>query len=202
MCTKCYIKGEASAKLTSKGDFEISSIAHELGDAFNDTFHEINEYGVLVVDEIRDFIGDTGRTFAEAFLELRTDDLEGFDLPSPNIDFDVDVGDFPDTVFDVAFKDIDIFVQLSIVLSAGLTYELNLYSSKQLGIEIDTIFVGVVASIDLILSVEAEIVIDTGFHIKLDDTVGMKLALFADEASHLTLLVLSKLFAGSNLFIN
>ena len=63
----------------------------------------------------------------------------------------------------------------------------SLYSSKQLGIEIDSIFVGIVASIDLILSVEAEIVIDSGFHIKLDDTVGMKLALFADEATQLTL---------------
>lgn len=113
----------------------------------------------------------------------------GYDLPRPNIDFNLDIGGFPDTILDVQFKDTEIYVELGITLSSGLTYSLNLYSSKQFGVEINSVLVGVVASIDLILSVEAEIEIETGFHIKLDDTVGMRLALFADEASHLTLFV-------------
>ncbi len=187
VCTKCYIKGEASAKLTSNGDFNMSAVAYGIKDTFNQTFHEIADYAVTVAD---DFGGDT-IDHVNALVHWDLKKLKGYDLPRPNINFNLDIGGFPDTILDVEFKDTEIYVELGITLSSGITYSLNLYSSKELGVEINSVLVGVVASIDLILSAEAEIAIDTGFHIKLDDSVGMRLALFADEASHLTLFVTS-----------
>lgn len=114
-------------------------------------------------------------------------ETHGFQIPSPNIDFNVDVVDFPDTVLEVEFVDAEIYVELGITLTEGVTYTLNLYSSKELGVQVEDVFAGAVVNIDLILSVEAGIEIDTGFHIKLDDKVLMRLTMFAKEASHLAL---------------
>lgn len=143
------------------------------------------------MDELKNYTTDTIGSAAKDVLTFSSfSDIDGFDPPPPQIDFNVDIGDFPDTILEVEFKDTEIYVALGITLSAAVTYELNLYSSKELGVQIDSIFVGVVASIDLILSAESQVEIDTGFHIKLDKSMGMTLALFADEASHLTLFVL------------
>lgn len=113
--------------------------------------------------------------------------LNNVKIPPPNIDFNVKL-DFPDYELVVEFEHTELYVELTTVLSSGLTYTLTLYSSKNLGISIDdSLFLGVVFSIDLILSVDSAIEIQNGFHIKLDDKVIMNIALFAKEASSVTL---------------
>jgi hypothetical protein len=80
-------------------------------------------------------------------------------------------------------------VLLETVLSGGLTYSLNLYTSNSpIGVAIsDEIMAGVFFTIDLILSTEAEIDIHSGFHIKLDDGVAFDIALFSQNVSDTTL---------------
>lgn len=104
-------------------------------------------------------------------------------VPPPQVDLNVNV-DLPGYDLEVEFENTELYIELKLVLSSGLTYNLPLYSSKNLGVQFsEGFFFGVVFSIDLILSVENEIEISSGFHIKLDDKVVMKIALFGKEAS-------------------
>lgn len=113
--------------------------------------------------------------------------LEGFDLPAPQIDFNINVT-APDTKLQVDFKDVEVYAELGIVLSSGLTYTLNLFSSKELGVQIGSVLVGVVVNLDLILSTQTEVDLNTGFHMKLDSAL-LDITMFADEASHIDLYV-------------
>ena len=91
---------------------------------------------------------------------------------------------FPGTILEFQFDGVEIFVELDIILGSNLSYKLNLFKSTQLGIELDEdLFLGLVFSIDLFLSVDSEITITSGFHLLLEDGVLIRLALFAKEAS-------------------
>lgn len=135
------------------------------------------------------YIAQTGSEVKDKVLHLESfDDINGFSLPPPDIDFNVNVA-LDDVSLDVVFTNTEIYVELSLVLSKSLTYSLNLYTSTELGYAVGKVFVGFVVTVDLLLSVESQIEIDAGFHIQFDDDVSMSLALFAEEASHLALLV-------------
>lgn len=110
-----------------------------------------------------------------------------FRLPAPQIDFDLEVPEFPETEMEIELRGVDMFVELGVTLSEGLTYTLPLFRSTQLGGQVGNVFVGAVVSVDLILSVVASVEVDTGFHLRMDEGVVMKLGLFAREASDLSL---------------
>ncbi|KAK1977953.1 hypothetical protein LZ30DRAFT_600176 [Colletotrichum cereale] len=125
-------------------------------------------------------LGDIGNEFAETFDNITTYardyvsgvagklsdglDADDFDFPPLNITFDVD---------------------LDTTLSAGLNYKLNLYTSTTpLGARIgDDLQLGVVFAVDLILVVESEVQMSSGFHIRMDDRVGFDIALFSKNVS-------------------
>ncbi|KAJ6782776.1 hypothetical protein PWT90_04133 [Aphanocladium album] len=185
-CQKCYIKGSASATITAKDNFNLTAEASSIKHSVNNTLHEIANYASQVVDDMKDYVSNTTREFVKDITQLDSlSDLHGFKLPPPNITFDVDIGKLDDVSLEVVFTEAEIYVELSILFSAGITYSLNLYTSSELGYEVGKVFVGFVATIDLILSVESQIELDSGFHVKFDKNMGMKLALFSDEASHL-----------------
>ncbi|KND92546.1 hypothetical protein TOPH_02798 [Tolypocladium ophioglossoides CBS 100239] len=169
-CTKCYIKGRASAKLTANSSFNTSQLVHQAVDGIGDTWDNMTTYAKNITKLISKNITH----------------LDNLEIPPPNIDFNVKL-DFPDYELMVEFENTELYVELATVLSSGLTYTLTLYKSHDLGLDIDdSLFFGVVFSIDLILSVDSEIEISNGFHVKLDDKVIMNIALFAKEASGLT----------------
>lgn len=189
-CQKCYIKGSASATITAKENFNLTAEAASIKSSVNNTLHEIADYASLVVGDMKDYISNTTGNLIQDITHLDSlSELHGFKLPPPNITFDVDVGKLDDVSLEVIFTEAEIYVELSILLSAGVTYSLNLYTSSELGYEVGKVFVGFVATIDLILSVESQIELDSGFHLKFDKDMGMKLALFSEEASHLELFV-------------
>lgn len=189
-CQKCYIKGSASATVTAEDNFNLTTEAIKIKSSVNNTLHEIANYASLVVDDMKDYISKTTGEFINDVTHLDSlGDLHGFKLSPPNFTFDVDVGKLDDVTLEVVFAEAEIYVELSILLSAGITYSLNLYTSSELGYEVGKVFVGFVATIDLILSVESQIELDSGFHLKFDKHMGMKLALFSEEASHLELFV-------------
>lgn len=72
---------------------------------------------------------------------------------------------------------------------AGATYELNLFTSNTpIGIGAGKdLTLGVVFKMDLLLSVQGSVDISSGVHIKLDDGVGINIALFGDAVSKLVL---------------
>lgn len=135
---------------------------------------------------MKDYISNTTDVFIQDVIHLDSfDDIQGFQLQPPKIDFDVDVDSFDNVSLEVVFTDAEIYVELAILLSAGVTYSLNLFTSTELGYEVGKVLIGFVATIDLILSVDSKIELDTGFHVKFDKDMAMKLALFSKEASHI-----------------
>ncbi|KAG7083003.1 glycolate oxidase [Colletotrichum scovillei] len=172
VCTKCYIKGKASAHLTIDGTFNATKVATDIGNEFEETFDNITAYAKNYVSGVVDNLSDG----------LDADD---FDFPPLNITFDLDVPSFPEASLGFGFEDLEIYMQLDTTLSAGLSYTLNLYTSTTpLGSKIgDDLLVGVVFSIDLILSVESELQMSSGFHLRMDDDVGFNIALFSKNVS-------------------
>ncbi|GKT84282.1 LOW QUALITY PROTEIN: hypothetical protein Ct61P_02132 [Colletotrichum tofieldiae] len=172
VCTRCYIKGKASAHLTIDGSFNATQVAKDIGDEFEETFENITTYA-------KDYVSRVTNNLADGL------DAEDFDFPPLNITFDVNVPEFPEARLGFGFDDLELYMQLDTTLSAGLTYTLNLYTSTTpLGSKIgDDLLLGVVFAVDLILSVESEVQMSSGFHIRMDDSIGFDIALFSKNVS-------------------
>ncbi|OLN97744.1 hypothetical protein CCHL11_07916, partial [Colletotrichum chlorophyti] len=173
--TRCYLKGKANAHLTIDGTFNATKVANDIGNEFQETFDNITTYAL-------NYISGISKKLAYGL------DADDFDFPPLNIDFDVDIAEFPQARLGFDFEGLELFMQLETPLSSGLAYMLNLFTSTTpLGSKIgDDLLLGVAFSIDLILSVESDINISNGFHIRLDDKVGFDLALFSKNVTSLS----------------
>ena len=161
----------ASAKLTVQGDFNMTNAMIVAKQDFHNILHSLFQYGKDLVKNFK--VSDLDQLTVE---------------PPPHIDFDVKIPELPDTELEITFHDAEIYVAIDTELSAGLTYTFTIFRSTELGVQVtEKLFVGAIFSIDLILTVDSEITISNGFHLKLDDDVSLKIALFAKEASHLSL---------------
>ncbi|KAF6804701.1 glycolate oxidase [Colletotrichum sojae] len=172
VCTKCYVKGKANAHMTIDGTFNATKVAKDIGNEFEETFDNITTYA-------KDYVSGVAKKLSDGF------DADDFDFPPLNVTFDVPVPEFPQCKLGFGFDDFEMYMELDTTLSAGLTYTLNLYTSTTpLGSRIgDDLLLGVVFSIDLILSVESEVQMTSGFHIKMDDSVNFEMALFSKNVS-------------------
>ncbi|KAI8963463.1 hypothetical protein F5Y11DRAFT_365057 [Daldinia sp. FL1419] len=178
-CTTCYIKGNATAEFSIDGDFNATQA---LGNFTSEVGDEILNTTSQVIDYIEDYIPTVFHNLKDGF------DLDDFDFPPINISFNVDVPDIPECRLQFKFDDLELYMLIDTVLTAGATYNLNLYSSKTpIGISANNdLFIGVVFSVDLILSADMEIDISSGIHIKLEDGVGLDMALFGQNVSSIT----------------
>ncbi|KAJ4309544.1 hypothetical protein N0V84_011448 [Fusarium piperis] len=100
-----------------------------------------------------------------------------------DVDFNIDLPEIPEFRLQFQFDGLEMYMLIDTVLSAGATYTLNLYTSTTpVGFAVsDNLEVGVIFTIDLILSVEGEINISSGFHLRLDDGVVFELGIFSDK---------------------
>jgi hypothetical protein len=126
--------------------------------------------------------------------EIKKDgfDLKDLSYPLPTIDlaFDLDVPSVPDTDLQIKFDDLELYMELNTVISTGATYAIKLFATQSpLGIMVGDLVLGAIISVDLVLAVEGEIDISSGFHIKLDDGVELNLALFGDKVSNMNMSV-------------
>ncbi|KAL7789895.1 hypothetical protein V8C37DRAFT_385411 [Trichoderma ceciliae] len=175
ICTKCYMKGQASAKVTANGSFNLSSAFDQAQDSFENTWHSITAYAKNVTEKIASDI--------PLHADHLFDDFEN--ITAPDIDFNLDLR-FPDYSVDVNLTDVEIYMEIDTVLSAGITYTFNLYQSKTIvGVALgDDLLLGAVFSVDLIFSVNGQIDIQSGFHVHFDN-VRTQIVLFGKEASKL-----------------
>jgi hypothetical protein len=143
----------------------------------------VGQLGGQVVDYIIDYVPGVGTKLADGF------DLDDFDLPPAKFNFNVDVPEIPEFRLQFKFEDMELYMLIDTVLSSSATYNLNLYTSNTpIGLSVGKdLMIGVVLSIDLILSVNGEIDISTGFHLKLDEGVTIDISLFSDDVSKITL---------------
>ncbi|KAI1088314.1 hypothetical protein F5B19DRAFT_486056 [Rostrohypoxylon terebratum] len=177
-CTTCYIKGNATAQFSVDGKFNASQA---LSNFTSEVKTEVLNTTEQVIDSIEDYFPTVIHNLADGF------DLDDFDFPPINTTFDIDLPDIPECHLQFQFDDLEMYFLIDTVLSAGATYNLNLFSSNTpIGISAgNDLFLGVVFSVDLILSVNAEIDVSSGFHIKLDDGVGLDMSLFGRNVSNI-----------------
>ncbi|KAL5409184.1 hypothetical protein PMIN03_006114 [Paraphaeosphaeria minitans] len=177
-CTTCYVKGIASAGLHIADDFDA-------GEALNKTiasvFTTVDNFTQEVEDYFEDYFKGVASNLDDGI------DWHDFAFPPLNYSFDMDIKPIDDVTLNFMFDDMELYLELNTVLAAGATYELNLFTSNTpIGVGVGKgLMLGVVFKVDLLLSVQGEIDISSGLHIKLDDGVGIDIALFSHAVSNI-----------------
>ena len=184
VCETCYIKGAASAAFSITGTANSTEIFADFSSSVIDEVRDVTDQFLnqtsAVISSLAD---DLGREFTE-FLDQGTDNEIEIDIPPLAINFDIDVTPLPDVRVKFTLeRDFEIYVKLNTKISGSASYELNLFSSNTLaGLSVpDTVTAGLVAVVDLIIELDAEINIRSGFHVQFDDDVAFELAMFSTD---------------------
>lgn len=180
VCSTCYVKGNVTAELLIDDNFNATQAIDQTLDEVKEEVHNFTEQ---VDDYLKDYFRGVISNLDDGF---QTSDLI---FPTFNYSFSMDIATIPECHLKVQFDDLELYMQTNTILSLGSTYELNLYSSNTpVGISITKdLELGIIFAIDLILSVNGEVDISSGFHIRLDDGLAIDIALFSDEVSDIIL---------------
>jgi hypothetical protein len=173
-CISCYVTGNLSASFTADGTFNASQAFSSLEAEFSDVIHN---FTAIVTNEIVN-------TTESDLKDLANGDFDAITLPTMPLNLTLDVAGIPQTQLQLNFSNFDLYVELETILS-GPEYTINLYTSETplglaAGQEAD---LGVFFTVDLLLSVDFEIDILSGFHLKLDDGISLTLNLFDKNIS-------------------
>ena len=161
-CNACYLKGTATGDFSVEGDFNVTAFVDNLE------------------SEIKNFTTGLESYVAEY--------IKGNDTAVTELDFDVPAPHLPEYHLHFQFDGLELYMLLDTVLSGKATYTLNLYTSETVyGIAVGDEQVGVVFAVDLVLSAESQLDISSGFHLRLEDGVGIDVSLFAEDVSSITL---------------
>lgn len=174
-CTKCYVKGTASVQLTiSDNDFNLTSA--------------VDSVEAQVSEEIKN-LTTTALTAAKEFVGNLT---QGFDKPNFNgfaidADFDIDMPPLPECQLKFTFDGLELYLQLGITLEG--TFSIPIYRSQTpLGISIgDEFEMGAFLTVDLVLSADSGLEMETGFHIQFEDGIVFDIAMFSKNVSSVAL---------------
>jgi hypothetical protein len=105
------------------------------------------------------------------------------------VDFtDINIPD-PKAALRIVLDGLDIYALLNAKLYAGATYtETLLHTNTDFGLSKDSdLWLGAVIFVELILSAEAEIDLESGFHIELDDEIAIDIPMFGDNITSISL---------------
>ncbi|EWG47592.1 hypothetical protein FVEG_07659 [Fusarium verticillioides 7600] len=179
-CATCYIKGTATTEFIYDREFNVS---RAFSNFTSQVRREIDNLADETADYIENYIDTVADNLDDGF------DLDDFDLPPLDYNLNVDIPEIPEFRLQFQFDGLEVYMLIDTVLSAGATYTLNLYTSTTpAGFAVrDNLELGVIFAIDLILSVEGEINISSGFHLRLDDGVLFDIAIFSKRISNLTI---------------
>ncbi len=176
------------------GGFNASRIYHQAIYSVEDNLRNFTTYVEDWTDKA--FDNFTDETFGEHWYDV-TDwdlDIEDYELPTFDYDFNMKVPAMPEASLCFTFDDLELYMELDTTLSLYSTYTLNLYTSPPavgpipIGFKVsDDFLIGVVFTIDLILTASGFIDISSGFHIKLEDGLAIDFELFGKDASGITL---------------
>lgn len=178
VCEECYIRGAATGSFTVNGNFSdvLLNQTLEIG-------NEIENVTTEAVGQLKNATGAVLLEFGELMFEGDTD----IDWPTLDVDFDLDLAPLPEVKIGFVFDDdFELYLKLNTKISAASTYELNLFSSKSPTFGFsqgDDITAGLAVVIDLIIELDAEVDISSGFHMKFDKGVGAELVMFSRNIS-------------------
>lgn len=176
ICSQCYIKGQATAEIVAAKDFNATQ---EIRKTIDVVQGKVENFTDMVDDYFVNYTKGVIRKFGDGI------DLKDFEFPTFPFNFTLYVPTIPDISLKFRFDGLELYMKTNTILSAGATYELNLYSSTSpVGIAISKdLKLGVIFAIDLILSAQGQIDISSGFHIKLKDGLQLNIEMFNDKVS-------------------
>ncbi|KAE8453288.1 hypothetical protein EG329_011355 [Mollisiaceae sp. DMI_Dod_QoI] len=175
-CTTCYVKGTATGQLLFAENFNATQAFQNFTSAVES---DVTSLGSTIANYTENYLEQI-----DSLSDFNIDHLDNITLP---FDLDMNFTDIPECVLNVNFDGLELYVQLDATLSTGATYDLNLYKSETaIGIDVGDLEIGIIFTIDLILSAEAEIDISSGFHIMLNDGVVMNIPMFGESVSNIT----------------
>lgn len=198
-CVTCYVKGTAYASLVVDGDFNFTQALTEFHDQFwpevknisIEVWDQFKSWSQTVADNVTDTVGDNVASFFQTgdFDELDID-WSAYSFPTLDVDFDMNLTNIPETTLSLEFDELELYLELDAILDAEQTYKVNLYPPEWFqpaGIKIGDQLVGVVITLELLLTLSSEVSISTGVHVKFDDGLAMKIAMFGSDVSEITL---------------
>lgn len=197
VCTTCYVTGQVTAELAitpppgSGNNFNasanISSVAHAfVGDVANITTAVLDD----VEAAIKNATADLKSSPSLAGLRKAFDDL----TEPPTIDADFALAAavaLPEYQFRLTLDAFDLFIQTQTSVSGAATYTVNLYTSEsEVGLRLGNgVELGIVLTVDLLMSLDAGLQIDSGFHLRLDDGLALNVDLFGNDVADIVLYV-------------
>jgi hypothetical protein len=127
------------------------------------------------------------KTAENDIVALANGDLNDITFPTLPLNLSLDVPKLPQYHLQLELQNLDLYVDLETVIS-GPTFTMNLYTSEtEIGFAIDDQMLGVVAVVDLILNVDTEVHIQSGFHLKMEDGLIIDVDLFSKNVSNIAL---------------
>ncbi|KAL2167198.1 hypothetical protein VTG60DRAFT_1610 [Thermothelomyces hinnuleus] len=181
-CETCYFKAGASVALTIDGEFDFGDAFRNVTGQFIDEAKNLTDSLVESLDDVVHW-GEIKDLFNEDDFEI--DEFINFDRFDVDTDFDIDLPPLPAVNLLFQIDHLDLYVALDTTISGKASLTIPLYKSQSpVGITIAPgLEAGIFATMDLLLSAEAEMIIRSGFHLQLPDPVGFHIALFGKNVS-------------------
>lgn len=178
-CRTCYILGNASVHFSTDGDFNAST-------AVDSIVQDVKNTVVNITDAVEQVIKDTADNATQIAKQIIDGDFEDVTWPTLPIDFNMNIQGIPQSHLTFQFDGLDVYVELETSISNG-SYSMNLYRQQTpLGIGLASQNLGVFFSLDLVLTTIAEVDMISGFHIKFDDSVIVKMNFFDTNFTDIT----------------
>jgi len=183
-CKTCYVKGNAKAELTIGDNLDASEL---IGGVVNNAKNETIEFANTFIN----FLYNTTYNYTDNVVKKLKDGVnaKNFTFPTFPLAFDINVPEIEEANLRFQFDGMELYLEMDTVLTGGAAYEINLYTSNSpIGISVGpSLTLGVTLQVDLILEVDGQIDISSGFHVKLDDGVAMDITMFGDTVSNMIL---------------
>lgn len=169
-----------AGSLTLNGDFNATQ-------AKDDLANDIKNVTAAAFNELKNFTEEVAHGFAEDITTLDIHQLPAF----PTLDLDLNlknVTNFEGAQVRFEFDNLELYLDIDVVLSAGATYTITIFESEtEAGFAVPGLEVGAVFSVELILIAEADIKIGSGVHVKLDEGLIFDLEVFDGQVSSITM---------------
>ncbi|CAJ0544476.1 Ff.00g036360.m01.CDS01 [Fusarium sp. VM40] len=170
---------------------EVESIANK---AVEETKEFFNQFDILPCDYLdisfNDFADDSIELLKKGLDKVSSELEEAFPLnflqfPTIDIDFNLpDIDPIPILTLSFALEDLELYLELGVTLTVEATYTLPLFRSQSsLGMALPDAYASALVAIDLALTSEAEVQLQSGFHWKVDGSILLDIGKFAQNIS-------------------
>jgi hypothetical protein len=188
-CVTCYLKAGATAELTINGTLDLGATMKNVTAQLGRELKNLTETALESLPKVFENLDEEIKDIPRIGEEFEFDKAVNFNNLHVDTDIDIDLPPLPAVQILFQVDNMDLYMEIDTTIAAGATLTVPLYKSQTaFGISVgDDMEIGLFVTLDLILSVEGEISLRSGFHLLLDDPVGFKIALFGTDVSNLIL---------------